>query len=195
MQCALCEHKKCRDGKDCSTIKSDVEYTGNNLESMKISAQIESRYYMEKTRLEELILYAKGMEYEKLGIAFCIGFEKEAKVIHEILAQDFKVSSVCCKVCGIGKDSYGLEKLHNDGFEAVCNPVGQAMVLNNGKTDLNVILGLCIGHDILFTRDSQAPVTTLAVKDRVLAHNPLGAIYSNYYLKHRFNFKNEGLKH
>jgi len=189
MQCALCEKKKCREGKDCSTIKADVEYTDRDLESMKISAQIESRYYMEKTRLEELILYAGGMEYEKLGIAFCIGFEKEAKIIHEILVQDFKVFSVCCKVCGIDKDSYGLEKLHNDGFEAVCNPIGQALVLNNEMTDLNVILGLCIGHDILFTQHPQAPVTTLAVKDRVLAHNPLGAIYSNYYLKHMFNAK------
>ena len=191
MQCALCEQKKCSDGKDCSTIKADVEYTGKDLESMKISAQIESRYYMEKTRLEELILYVRGMEYEKVGIAFCIGFEKEAKIIHRILAQDFKVFSVCCKVCGIDKDSYGLEKLHDDGFEAVCNPVGQALVLNEEQTDLNVILGLCIGHDILFTSNSQAPVTTLAVKDRVLAHNPLGAIYSNYYLKHRFNAKDE----
>ncbi|MCK4938058.1 MAG: DUF1847 domain-containing protein [Methanosarcinales archaeon] len=189
MQCGLCELKKCRDGKDCSTIKRDVEYTGTNLESMKISAQIESRYYMEKTRLEELIMYAGGMEYEKLGIAFCVGLEKEAKLIHEILTQDFKVFSVCCKVCGINKDSYGLDKLHNVGFEAVCNPMGQALVLNKEKTDLNIILGLCIGHDILFTQHSQAPVTTLAVKDRVLAHNPMGAIYSNYYLKHRFNIR------
>ena len=189
MQCGLCEHKKCREGTDCSTIKTDVEYTGTNLESMKISAQIESRYYMEKTRLEELIMYAEGMGYEKLGIAFCVGLEKEAKIIHEILAQDFEVSSVCCKVCGIDKDSYGLEKLRNGSFEAICNPMGQALVLNKEKTDLNIILGLCIGHDILFTHHSQSPVTTLAVKDRVLAHNPLGAIYSNYYLEHRFNMK------
>ncbi|MBE0523426.1 MAG: DUF1847 domain-containing protein [Methanosarcinales archaeon] len=187
MQCGLCEKKKCREGKDCSTIKADVEYTGKNLESMKISAQIESRYYMDKTRLEELIIYANGMEYEKLGIAFCVGLENEAKVIHEILTQDFKVFSVCCKVCGIDKDRYDLEKLRNGSFEAICNPMGQALVLNNEKTDLNIIVGLCIGHDILFTQHSQAPVTTLAVKDRVLAHNPLGAIYSNYYLEHRFN--------
>ena len=32
-----------------------------------------------------------------------------------------------------------------------------------------------MGHDILFTKHSKAPVTTLAVKDRVLTHNPLGA--------------------
>ena len=108
MQCALCTQKKCREGKDCSAIKSDIEYTGieytgKNLESMKISAQIESRYYMEKTRLEELILYAKGMGYKKLGIAFCIGLEREAKIIHGILTRDFNVSSVCCKVCGLDK--------------------------------------------------------------------------------------------
>ena len=193
MQCGLCEQKKCREGKDCSTSKKDIEYTGANLESMKISAQIESRYYMEKTRLEELIMYVGRMGYEKLGIAFCVGLEKEAKVIHEILTQDFEVSSVCCKVCGIDKDSYGLEKLHNGSFEAICNPIGQALVLNKEKTDLNIILGLCIGHDILFTQQSQAPVTTLAVKDRVLAHNPLGAIYSNYYLKQRFKIEDPAL--
>ncbi|NIA03086.1 MAG: DUF1847 domain-containing protein, partial [Nitrospirae bacterium] len=163
MQCALCTSKKCREGKDCSSISKEVEYIDDDLESMKISAQIESRYYMEKTRLEELIIYAGGMGHEKLGIAFCVGLEKEAKIIHEILTQDFKVFSVCCKVCGIDKDSYGLEKLHNGGFEAVCNPMGQALVLNKEQTDLNIILGLCIGHDIIFTQHSQAPVTTLAV--------------------------------
>jgi len=42
-------------------------------------------------------------------------------------------------------------------------------------------VGLCVGHDMLFTRHSRAPVTTLVVKDRVLAHNPAGALYSGYY--------------
>lgn len=142
------------------TIKPDVEYLGKNLESMKTSAQIESSYYMEKTRLEKLIMYAGRMGYEKLGIAFCIG----------------------------------LDKLSSDDYKAICNPICQALVLNKEQTDLNIILGLCIGHDILFTKHSQAPVTTLAVKDRGLAHNPLGAIYSNYYLEHRFNIKDEDLK-
>ena len=186
MQCALCDDKKCRKGKDCSTVADDVRYEGKTLESMKVSAEIESKYYMKKTRLEELIQYAGDMGYTKLGIVFCIGLEKEARIIHKILARDFEVFSVCCKVCGIDKDQYGLDKLHGDGFEAICNPIGQALVLNEKKTDLNIILGLCIGHDILFTQHSVAPVTTLVVKDRVLAHNPLGAIYSNYYLKNRF---------
>lgn len=46
------------------------------------------------------------------------------------------------------------------------------MVLNDLQTDLNIIVGLCIGHDILFTKYSEAPVTTFIVKDRVTGHNP-----------------------
>jgi uncharacterized metal-binding protein len=50
-------------------------------------------------------------------------------------------------------------------------------------TDLNVLMGLCVGHDSLFFRHSAAPVTVLAVKDRVLGHNPLAAVYQadGYY--------------
>jgi uncharacterized metal-binding protein len=65
----------------------------------------------------------------------------------------------------------------------MCNPIGQALLLNNENTDLNIILGLCVGHDSLFIKYSNAPVTVFAVKDRVLAHNPLGALYlaDSYY--------------
>ncbi|MCD6455721.1 MAG: DUF1847 domain-containing protein [Methanophagales archaeon] len=188
MNCADCKEKACYKGKDCTGIAGEVSEVYKEdaevLKSLSVSARIESRYYMKKNRIEELILYAKGMGYKKLGVAFCIGLEKEAEVICDILSQHFDVSSVCCKVCGIDKSDFALERLHKDAeVEAMCNPIGQAKIFNKEKTDLNVILGLCIGHDILFTKYSEAPVTTLAVKDRVLAHNPLGAIYSGYQRK------------
>jgi uncharacterized metal-binding protein len=44
-----------------------------------------------------------------------------------------------------------------------------------------VIIGLCVGHDMLFTSNSKAPVTTLIVKDRMLGHNPIIALYSGYH--------------
>lgn len=186
MKCAICDEKGCREGKDCVGLAGETIYEGSDLESMKISASIEARYYMQKTRLEELILYAKEMEYRKLGLAFCVGLEKEAKVIQKILGNDFEVFSVCCKVSGIDKGDYELEKLRPGNFDPTCNPITQAEILKNKGTQLNIIIGLCIGHDILFTQHSAAPVTTLIVKDRVLAHNPAGAIYSGYYLKKRF---------
>jgi uncharacterized metal-binding protein len=192
LKCACCDNKECYTGKDCPDLQRDSKgkYSGEDLMSMKVSTSIESRYYMEKTRLEELILYSEGMGYERIGIAFCIGMSGEAEIIQRILEKKFEVRSVCCKVCGIDKNKLELERLHSkEGVEAMCNPIGQAMVLNNEGTELNVILGLCMGHDVLFTKHSEAPVTTFAVKDRVLAHNPLGAIYSNYYLKKRFDLR------
>ncbi len=50
---------------------------------------------------------------------------------------------------------------------------------------MNLILGLCVGHDTLFIKHSQAPVTVLAAKDRFLGHNPLAALYlaEGYYKK------------
>ena len=153
MKCALCDKKECYTGKDCTKISDEVRlvYEGDDLKSMKISTEIEAKHYMKKTRLEELIDYASLMDYKHLGIAFCIGFEKESETLTRILESDFEVSSVCCKVCGIDKSFFELERLHGDGgTEAMCNPIGQAEILNECKTDLNIIMGLCIGHDILF---------------------------------------------
>ncbi len=185
MKCALCENKECAQGKSCTDVATDIDYEPA-LETMRIAAEIESRY-MELTRLEELILFCKKMKFKKVGIAFCIGFSAEANIVHRILKRDFEVHSVCCKVGGTDKGDLGLVKIRGpDLHETMCNPLGQASVLNAAETELNIILGLCIGHDILFTEHSDAPVTTFAVKDRVLAHNPLGAVYSRYYLTNVF---------
>ncbi len=49
---------------------------------------------------------------------------------------------------------------------------------------MNIIMGLCVGHDMLFNKYSEAPVTTLVVKDRVTGHNPTAVLYGqNFYFK------------
>jgi len=40
---------------------------------------------------------------------------------------------------------------------------------------------LCVGHDMIFTKHSEAPVSSLITKDRVLANNPAGVVYSRYW--------------
>jgi hypothetical protein len=40
-------------------------------------------------------------------------------------------------------------------------------------------LGLCTGDDTVFIKHSEASITVLAVKDRVLGHNPLAVIYTS----------------
>ena len=152
------------------------------------AALVEAEGYCEWPRLRETMEFASKMGYKRLGIAFCTGLKKEAKILAQILRQNgFEVVSVICKTGGIDKSFVGIseeEKLCRGGFEAMCNPIAQAQLLNQSQTDFNIVLGLCVGHDSLFYRYAEAMTTTLVVKDRVLAHNPVGAIYtSDGYMK------------
>jgi len=140
------------------------------------------------TRVEDTIAFAKLMGYEKIGIATCIGLLDETSRLAAILkAQGFNPVSVCCKAGSVDKLELGLQesnKVRPDTFEPACNPVAQAKLLNRAGTDMNIIVGLCVGHDMLFNKHSAAPVTTLVVKDRVAGHNPVSVLYGqNFYYK------------
>jgi uncharacterized metal-binding protein len=135
-------------------------------------------------RIEETMQFASKMGYKKLGLVFCLGLANEAATLSKIIEKKgFEVTSVCCKVGGIAKEEIGLraeEKIMGpDGYEAMCNPIGQAEVMNSENPDLVIMLGLCVGHDSLFIQYCRRPITVMAVKDRVLAHNPLGALYTS----------------
>ena len=185
-RCGQCETKECRDGKDCFSQASNHRqlYQDSHIAELhKAGSAIEVRHYSKETRLGETILFAKELGCQKIGLAFCIGLSEEAKIIDEILSRHFAVVSVCCKVCGIDKQDFNLPQISLENPEVMCNPAGQAQLLNEAKTQLNVLCGLCVGHDAIFSKVSDAPVTTLIVKDRVLAHNPVGAVYSAYIRK------------
>lgn len=165
MQCALCRNKECLKGKNCSVIKSGLDYSGDNLKSIRISAWLESDS-IKRTKLEEITIYAKKMGYRKIGIAFCIEYEREARLLYDILSRYFEVFSVCCKVCGLEKAGLlGIKSLEDSEFEASCNPIGQALLLNNDFTNLNLMLGLKTGYDVLFVTYSEAPAITLPVEE------------------------------
>ena len=153
------------------------------------SARVEAFGYCKWTRVQETMEFADRMGFRKLGIAYCIGLKHEAATLANIYQKNgYEVASICCKNGSIPKEEVGLaddEKIRPGEYESVCNPIGQAMVLNAEETELNVIVGLCVGHDSLFIKHSKALVTCLVSKDRVLAHNPVGAIYTSqsYYRK------------
>jgi uncharacterized metal-binding protein len=161
----------------------------NNLHIAFNSARTEATGYCKWTRLEEIIHFSRQAGYTRLGLAFCVGLRKEAAEVVKILkAAGFEVESVVCKTGSIPKEHLGIkeeEKVRPGQFEPMCNPICQAQLLDRAGTHLNILLGLCVGHDTLFFKYSQAPVTVLAVKDRVLAHNPLGAIYAGHYFAQR----------
>ena len=155
------------------------------------AARVEAEGYQKWPRVQEVMEFARHLGVEHLGIATCIGLIREARMLQEILEiNGFKVSSVCCKVGSIPKEAIGLadaEKVRPGNFEALCNPVAQARLLNEAGTGLNVVVGLCVGHDSLFFRNSAAPATVLVAKDRVMGHNPVAALYTSqsYYRRLR----------
>lgn len=194
IRCVKCGTYGCFSGKaeerpqDCPTASAGTEavmaeYEGDCLKMAQIAAAIEAEGYMKLTRLEELMEFAKRMGWKRLGIASCLGLKKESITLTRILeSRGFEVEGVFCKVGSVHKERIGLKRdqmLRKEGFEAMCNPVAQARLLNAAGTDLNIIMGLCMGHDIIFSQRSKAPATTLVVKDRVLGHNPVAAIYGS----------------
>lgn len=130
-----------------------------------------------RNRVEELIDFAQGMGYKKIGIAFCVTLMSEAQTLAKILIDaDLDAVPVCCRVGAVDYSEINLPKAHPDRFAAICNPIAQAKLLNLAKCDLIVQVGLCLGHDIILQQTCQAPVTTLIVKDRALDHNPVQAL-------------------
>jgi len=152
------------------------------------AAQVEGQYYCKATRVEEIIYFAQKSGAKKVGIATCVGLIREASAFARLLKlNDLEPYGIACKAGSIDKTELGIPdegKVCPGGFEPICNPVLQALLLNQEGTELNVICGLCVGHDSLFIKYSEAPVTTLIAKDRVLIHNPAAALYSlDFYSK------------
>lgn len=171
---------------------SDMEWAleryeeGRNKEIMIASAEVEYEGYCQWTRVQEIMEFARKINARKIGIANCIGLINEARIFARILrANGFKVYSVICKVAGKPKSSVGIPAVCENIGAAMCNPILQARLLNNAQTDLNVVIGLCVGHDSLFYKYSDAYVTTLVTKDRVTGNNPAAALYTaqSYYKK------------
>jgi len=159
------------------------------------SARTEAAGYCVATRVEETMDFARRMGWRRLGIAHCVGLMREAGVARDIFeANGFEVFTVCCKTGSIDKESVGLtdeEKVHPGQYEVMCNPVGQAALLAGAGTEFNVVMGLCVGHDSLFLMHSKAPASVLVVKDRVLGHNPVAALYTSHSYYRRLNERKE----
>lgn len=159
-----------------------------NHRSMIAAGEIEHDYYLQYTRIEEIMEYARKMGMKKLGIATCVGLINESRKLASILRYNgFEVYGVGCKVGVQKKTDVGIPERCTAIGENMCNPILQAKILNSEKTELNIVVGLCVGHDSLFYKYSDALVTTAVTKDRVTGHNPVAAIYgADSYFKKRF---------
>ena len=206
--CAECGRLACCESEDavtaprgCPSCAPEREHLlaqyehGETRHLARNAALVEGHGYCRLTRIEEIMDFARRCGYLRLGMAFCVGLQAEAAVVSRILkANGFALDSVACKNAALPKEELDLaedDKVTPGEFESMCNPLGQAQALARADTELNLLLGLCVGHDSLFMKNSVAPVTVLAVKDRVLGHNPLAAIYlaDSYYCDRLFPAK------
>ena len=193
--CAKCFQKGCKIQDmektlpECPSKNREIQEEAKQLyqqpENHRIAfcaALTEAGGYCQDTRLIETIKFLHRGGYHRIGVAFCIGLFKETQEIVNILEYNgFEVVSVLCKNGAITKDFLGLTDEQavrgNCKTESMCNPIGQALLMNEQKTEFNLLVGLCVGHDTLFMKYSEAPITVLAVKDRVTGHNPLAPVY------------------
>lgn len=206
IQCSYCPRKGCFHGdlsqapQTCPTLtraqvlleaKKKLEEPENQRMAQDVARTWKD--YGKLTRVEETVLYAKLRGYKKVGLAFCVGLSQEAELFTNLLANEgLEVTSVCCMCGALRSEDIALpeeEKILPGLRQPMCNPIGQAAVLDGEGSELNIVLGLCVGDDTLFIKHSRAPVTVLAVKDRVLAHNPLGALYTARHIYTRLNTK------
>jgi len=121
-----------------------------------------------KNRVEELKQYARLSGIKRIGIANCISMQRETDVLKTMLSDEFEVYSMDCKTGRIPSSEFTA-----DAKGISCNPAAQANYLAEMNTEINISLGLCVGHDLVFSSKSKVPVTTLIVKDREHKHNPI----------------------
>jgi len=144
-------------------------YTEEFRKIMKVNYDYTS---MRSNRIEEIMNFARGINFERIGIAHCITFSHEAQILKQYFSKYFDVFTVDCKYGRISKK----EIIGGTDGRILCNPAGQADYLNKKNTDLNISMGLCVGHDMIFNKMSNALVTNLFDKDFTNNNNMAEAI-------------------
>ena len=182
IDCLRCRDRVCLRGQPCPGLVPDLHCRAaepNQARLLETATDIACETERRLCRVAEFVHFCHGVGYQHVGIAFCVELYRETQILAHLLRRFLQVTPVCCK---IGGRRISEEELPSRPCHIACNPLGQAAELNRRGADINTIVGLCIGCDLLFAQHSRAPVTTLFVKDRSLANNPVGALYSDYYL-------------
>jgi uncharacterized metal-binding protein len=152
-----------------------------NLEIYRAAANVIQNGYEKWPRIREAVEFAKELKLEKIGLASCVGLIGELGLVTRLFTSaGFEVVSIACQVGKVSPEERGVRFDTTNSHGLTCNPIAQAEICNREGTQLNFLLGLCLGHVILFARRSNAPVSALIVKDRVTGHNPAAVLYADH---------------
>ena len=179
MNCIDCSDKICRkQTQSCTSehlMKEEAIHLYKKQSTVEIvdaAAQLIGNGRVGKlSRTEEIIEYAHIMQYQKIGLAYCYGMEKQAEKFQKLFRKNgFEVTAISCSVGGLKQSEVNAKSCVH---KVSCNPIGQALQLNEEQVELTIVIGICMGHDILLQRNLDMDFTTLVVKDRVFSNNPL----------------------
>lgn len=139
------------------------------------SIEVEGEYYGQMARVEETMEFARRVNARKIGLAYCVEMEAEAELYTHILEiNGFEVTAVGCKV---GELDEGETLFGKPNGRLMCNPLGQAKLLDEAGTDFNLLMGLCPGSDTLFIKACNTMTSVLINKDRLTCNNPAVTLY------------------
>jgi len=181
MDCTRCNTKTCRTTEQCQSQQFDNKlliseyHLPDNQKIIQAAALlVDNGRAGTLSRLQEMIEFSKSMNFNRIGLAYCYGMERDAALIAGIFRESgFKTYPVSCTTGGFKQS----EVNHNSQIDKVsCNPLAQAEQINIQNVDFTITMGLCLGHDILFQKHIQSYTSTLLVKDRIHNHNPIEAL-------------------
>lgn len=161
------EHTNCKIDENGKERYKEL-YLNDFRQMMKNSAEVVREGEGKLSRLNEFVLFCRKMGWKKIGVSHCIAFKEQGELLADYLKKNnFDVFRCCCKVYEIDKDEINVPTKFPGEKELSCNPCAQADILNEAGTEVNVLLGPCVGHDMIIQQRSNAPCTTLLIKNRL----------------------------
>ncbi len=165
MNCTACADKQCRTGSACGAESADeteilARYRQDENQAIVQAAArlVDDGLAGQLSRLEELCRFIKDRNYRKVGM------------VRYLSANGIRVSAVSCTIGALPQSAVNSA---SSACGVSCNPLGQAAQLEAEGTDLAIQFGICLGHDILFTRAFPGDQTVLVVKDRIFGQRQL----------------------
>lgn len=179
-----CGHICATKGVSCTPVDKEAvlsQYSPEERKMMEAAAYVEATYYMQYTRIQETAAFAQRMGYKKSAWPFASALATKWSSLPAI-SRNFSTSILFAAKLRYCQGRAGPVPGHaGKPHRKHVQPENQAHFLNEQGCELFVSAGLCVGHDAIFNASCKGPVTNLIAKDRVLAHNPMGAVYSNYW--------------
>ena len=138
-------------------FRDSSRFYSNSLGKFELEPDYEELFErgISKARANEVLEYAKKMNYKKLGVAVCYALLSECRLfINSLRENAIKCVVVVCGPEASKTPSLNLDEI--DSYVVVCDPLSQAEILNSKKTDFNIIVGLCLGNDSLLVKNLNA---------------------------------------